>query len=145
MPQMEGKSLCMAFCGEAGGDDGADAGPVTNLVTLDFGGIKKTSPPQPTAPPAASADGPLFAPLGEFITGDRGVEWHEPSKGLAVVRGILTKLGAGATVALDPSFDFFDGDEDELTEGVTFDLQELEGILTAAESARTRFRLMIDV
>src|SRR6266404_3526766 len=105
VPDMEGKSLCMALCGEAGGDV-PDTGPANNLVVLDFGGTQPPTSQRPSSQGPITGDA-LFAPLSEFINGDRGVEWHDPSKGLVVVRSILAKLREGATVSLDPDFDFF--------------------------------------
>ena len=139
---MEGKSLCMAFCGEAGGDV-PESGPATNLVVLDFGGMKAATPQRPSSRGPSPRDA-LFAPLSEFINGDGGVEWHDPSKGLVVVRGILTKLREGATVSLEPDFDFSGDDEDGLTEAVSADLEDLEAILTTAQREGARFRLMIE-
>ena len=140
LPDMEGKLLCAAFCSDPGGDDtDADPGPATNLVAIDFG---RTMPPSSDQ----NAGESLFGPLGQFITGDGGVEWHDPEEGLAVVQGILAKLRSGAQVVLDPDFNFFGGDDDEeeVTEGVIDDLETLEGILTAAHNQQIRFRLIID-
>ena len=58
--------------------------------------------------------------------------------------GVLAKLRGGATVSLDPDFDFFGDDDDGLTEAVTADLEDLEAILTTAQRESARFRLMID-
>ena len=140
LPDMEGKLLCAAFCSDPGGDDAnEDNGPATNLVAVDFG---RTMPPRSDQGAGES----LFGPLGQFITGDGGVEWHDPAEGLAVVHGILGKLRSGAQVVLDPDFNFFGGDdeEEEVTEAVIDDLETLTKILTAARNQQIRFRLIID-
>jgi hypothetical protein len=141
LPEMDGKLLCAAFCSDPGGGNAdEDIGPADNLVAIDFGG--------PNLCEANGSDGEtdsLFGPLGQFVTGDAGIDWHEPAEGLAVVRAILEKLRSGATLTIDPEFTFFGHDgEDELTEEVIDDLEALEGILTAAERQHTRFRLVID-
>ena len=139
LPDMEGKLLCAAFCSDPGGDDtNEDNGPATNLVAVDFG---RTMPPRSDQGAGES----LFGPLGQFITGDSGIAWHDPSEGLAVVQGILAKLRSGAQVALDPDFNFFgDNEEEEVTEGVIDDLETLQEILTAARNQQIGFRLIID-
>jgi hypothetical protein len=144
IPDMEGKSLCMAFCGETGDGQVADASPATNVVPLDFGGPRTPAPRPPASQISDASDELLFVPLGEFITGMDHVQWHDPTAGLVAVRGILTKLRAGASVQLDPSFDFFGDDVYEFTASVTFDLETLEEILVAAQSEQIKFRLMID-
>jgi len=139
VPYMEGKSLAMAYCGDPGSRDSAgaiDGGG--DVIAVDFGGSKAQRP----ATPASES---LFAPLDAFIVEDRDTEWHDASKGLAAVRTILTKLREGATVTLAPDFEFGGDDDDELTEGVRYDLEELEQILDAAQKARSRFYLAFDV
>ena len=83
--------------------------------------------------------------LTPFTAGDRGSEWHDAHAGLAAVRAILAKLSGGATVALEPDFAFGPEDDEELTDGVRDDLDDLENILTAAEQAGARFYLAFDV
>lgn len=138
VPHMEGKSLAMGYCSDAAGGEGTDAN--ADIIAIDFK-TGKTKTPPPSASPAAE---PFFAPLDPFIAGDRGVEWHDPGKGLAAVRDILTKLRNGATIPVTPDFEFCD-DEEELTEGVRFDLETLEQILAAAQKARVKFCLSFDV
>jgi hypothetical protein len=72
------------------------------------------------------------------------LEWHSATVGLAAVRGILGRPRDGATVSIDPEFPFANDDED-LTEGVQFDLEELEAVLIAAEKEGLRFCLMFDM
>ena len=145
IPLMEGKSLALAYCGDGGDDLEDDPGPATNVLTVDFGGAK---PPGGAA--AAGSDGaltePVFGALDEFIRGD-GDHWHDPAKGLVAVRGILERLrGGGVTLTMPEEFGVFGADEaEDLTQGVIFDLEELEEILVAAERAETRFQLAFDV
>ncbi len=138
---MEGKSLAMAYCGDSGGGGAGDSSANDNVIAIDFGG------PQPPTPPASASSQAesLFAPLDLFIAGDRGAQWHDASEGLTAVRSILGKLRDGATVAVTPDFEFGGDDEEELTEGVQYDLEQLEKILTAAQKARIRFYLAFDV
>ena len=135
--QMEGKSLAVAYCSDPGGAEGGDAEPASNVVAVEFGGSKASAP-------QSDEESPL-APLTEFIAGDGAFEWHEATTGLAVVRSILEKLRAGAKVSVAPDFEFWEGDDEELTEGVIYDLEMLEEILVAAEKAHTRFYLAFDV
>ncbi len=104
----------------------------------DFGGLKPQAPSLPTSES-------LFNSLNPFIAGGGGIEWHDPASGLAVVRSILARLRAGATVSVAPDFEFGGEDEEELTEGVRFDLEELVRILDAAQRACTRFCLTFDL
>jgi hypothetical protein len=134
---MEGKSLAVAYCSDPGGPEDADAEPASNVVAVEFGGSKAAKPP-------SNEESPL-APLTPFIAGDGGFEWHEASAGLKAVRSILEKLRAGAQVSVAPDFEFWEGDDQELTEGVIYDLEMLEETLLSAEKAQTRFYLMFDV
>ena len=142
---MEGKSLALAYCGDGGGEDDDDTGPATNVLAVDFGGAKS-----PAGTVGVGGDGaqtePVFGALDEFIRGD-GDHWHDPAKGLVAVRAILERLrGGGVTLTMPEEFGMFGSDEQEdLTEGVIFDLEELEEILVAAERAETRFQLAFDV
>jgi len=86
----------------------------------------------------------LLGPLTPFMAGDRGRGWHDARKGLVVVRAILAKLNDGATVTLDPDFPFGSEDDEELTDGVRGDLEDLEQILSAGSDAGVRFCLTID-
>jgi hypothetical protein len=137
IPRMEGKSLAMGYCSDAAGGGEADAEAGADIIAIDF----KTGK---TKTPSPSADESFFAPLDPFVAGDRGVQWHDAGKGLSAVREILTKLRNGATIPVTPDFEFCD-DEEELTEGVRFDLETLEQILAAAEKASVRFCLSFDV
>jgi hypothetical protein len=143
VPWMEGKSLAMACFADSGSEGGGDTGTNADIIAVDFGGGKPQIPSSPASSPAES----LFAPLGPFIVGDGGVRWHDPAKEVVAVRSILGKLRRGA-IAAPPDFDFpgfgYD-DEEELTEGVRCDLEELEQILLAAQKAHTRFHLAFDV
>jgi len=134
---MEGKSLAVAYCSDPGGAEDGAGEPASNVVAVEFGGSKAATPP-------SNEESPL-APLTQFIAGDARFEWHEASAGLAVVRSILEKLRAGAKVSVAPDFEFWEGDDEELTEGVIYDLEMLEEILVAAEKAHTRFYLAFDV
>jgi hypothetical protein len=141
VPHMEGKSLAMAYCGDPGEGVAGDLDASADIIAIDFGGTKpKTSPPSKPSPTE-----PLFAPLDPFMAGDGGIRWHDAAKGLTAVRSILKKLRDGATVAVAPDFEFGGDDGEELTEGVRYDLEELEQILVAAQKARTRFCLSFDV
>lgn len=79
------------------------------------------------------------------MAGDGSNHWHDAAKGLAAVRNILLKLSNGATIAAAPDFAFGDDDDEDLTEGVRYDLEELTKILAAAEKARCGFYLTFDV
>src|SRR4051812_28374573 len=139
LPQMEGKSLAMAYCGDPGVEEIASATDGGgDIIAIDFGGSKA----QPSSPRASE---PLFRPLDPFIAGDGGIEWKDPASGLAAVRSILTKLRAGAKLTVAPDFEFGRDDEEDLTEGVRYDLEELEQVLDAARKADTRFYLAFDV
>jgi hypothetical protein len=94
---------------------------------------------------AAPGPGPHLAPLGPFIAGDKGLCWHDAGKGLQAVRRILEKLDGGAVATVSPDFPFGWDDDAELTEGVRYDLEELEKILVAAQKARAGFYLTFDV
>jgi hypothetical protein len=138
IPHMEGKSLAMAYCGDPGGREPAGATDADgDVIVIDFGGSKAQGP----TPPESES---LFAPLDAFIAADGSSEWHDASKGLAAVRAILTRFREGATVTLAPDFEFGFGDDAELTEGVRYDLEELEQILDAAQKARSQFYLAFD-
>ena len=142
VPHMEGKSLAMAYCGDPGGRDSAGAADGGgDVIAVDFGGSKPQAP-QASTPPASES---LLAPLDAFIADNQGIEWHDASEGLVAVRTILTRLREGATVTLAPDFEFGGDDDEELTEGVRYDLEELEQILDAAQRADSRFYLAFDV
>lgn len=141
VPHIEGKSLGMAYCGDPGERVAGNPDTSADIITIDFGGAKPKTPSSSKPSPTES----LFAPLDPFMAGDGGVRWHDATKGLAAVRSILKKLRDGATVALAPDFEFGGDDDEELTEGVRYDLEELEEILIAAQKARTRFCLAFDV
>jgi hypothetical protein len=138
IPRMEGKSLAMAYCGEPGPSE-ADEGEAGDIIEIDFSGGSR---PKETGSNGAANDS-LLSDLTPFIIRN-GMQWHSASDGLTVVRRILARLRDGATVAIDPEFPFADDFED-LTEGVQFDLEELETILIAAEKAGVQFCLMFDV
>ena len=133
VPHMIGKSLATAFLG--------DPGEPAEIIAIDFGGGKAETPPPSVSSPSES----LFARLTPFVAKDGGVRWHDAAKGLAAVRTILEKLRAGATVAVAPDFELGDDDNEELTEEVRYELEELEQILVAAHKAQTRFCLVFDV
>lgn len=132
---MEGKSLAVAYCSDPGGAEDGDGEPASNVVAVEFGGSKGAPPSNDESP---------LAPFTQFIAGDGGFEWHEASAGLKVIRSILEKLRAGAQVSVAPDFEFWEGDDEELTEGVIYDLELLEEILVAAAKARSRFYLAFD-
>jgi hypothetical protein len=138
IPHMEGKSLALGYCSDAASDGAGDNGN-PDIIAVDFrSGQAKT----PASGPSAGEC--VLSPLDAFIRGDGAVEWHDAAKGLAAVRDILMKLQNGATITVTPDFEFADDDED-LTEGVRYDLEELEKILVAAQTARVRFYLAFDV
>jgi hypothetical protein len=141
VPHMEGKSLAMAYCGDPGERVAGDLDTSADIIAIDFGGTKPKTPSPSKPSPTES----LFAPLDPFLAGDGGVRWHDATKGLTTVRSILKKLRDGAIVAVAPDFEFGGDDDEELTEGVRYDLEELEQILVGAQKARTRFCLIFDV
>jgi hypothetical protein len=136
-PHMEWKSLAMGYCSEACGAAGADTNP--DIIAVDF---KSGQTRRQAAAPSAGES--LLSPLDTFIAGDGAVQWHDAAKGLVAVRNVLTNLKKGAIIAVTPDFEFADGDED-LTEGVRYDLEELEKIFVAAQNAGTRFYLAFDI
>jgi hypothetical protein len=136
-PDMEGKSLAMGYCSEACSVAGTETNP--DIIAVDFkSGQTRTQAPAPSLVES------VLSPLDAFIAGDGAVQWHDAAKGLVAVRNILAKLKKGAIIAVTPDFEFADGDED-LTEGVRYDLEELEKILVAAQNAGTRFYLAFDI
>src|SRR5215469_12576952 len=135
VPYMDGKALAMGYCSDAAG--AGEGHP--DIIAIDFKSGQTRTPE-----PAASPGGSVLSPLDEFIAGDGGVQWHDAARGLIAVRNILAKLNNGATITVSPDFEFTDNDE-ELTEDVQFDLEELEKILVAAQKAGTRFYLAFDV
>jgi len=135
---MEGKSLAMAYCGRRNEDDGGGTEENGDIIAIDFGGAK-------SKPPSPATTESLFTPLDPFIEGDSDIGWQDPANGLLAVQTILARLRAGATVNVTPDFEFGGEDAEELTEGVRFDLEELEEILCAAQRTRTRFYLAFDV
>ena len=137
VPMMEGKSLALGYCSDIAGDDSGDNGN-PDIIVVDF------RSGQTGTLPASSARESLLSALDSFIRGDGAVEWHDAAKGLVAVRNILAKLKNGATIMVTPDFEFSDDDED-LTEGVRYDLEELEKILVGAQTARVRFHLAFDV
>lgn len=140
-PHMEGKSLAMACFSELGAETPDENSETADIITIDFGGGK----PPPKPPSAPSPLEPLFAPLTRFIAGNAGIKWHDPKDGLAAVRSILKKLRDGATVAVASDFPFGFDDDEKLTDGVQYDLEQLEQILIPAQKAQTRFCLALDV
>lgn len=135
---MEGKSLASAYCGELSADV-PDEGEPGDIIAIDFSGASGEKHPASSA----SSGGSLLSSLTPFMSQD-GLEWHSATDGLAAVRGILGRLRDGATVAIDPEFPFANDDED-LTESVQFDLEELEAVLIAAEKDGSRFCLVFDM
>lgn len=140
VPYMGGKSLAMALCGEDSGGNETGTETCADIIAIDFGGggSKALSPAVP------APDESLFAPLDPFVAGNQGVQWHAAASGLTAVRDILKKLRGGAIVAVAPDFGFGGDDDDELTEGVRYDLETLEQILVAAQKASVRFHLAFD-
>jgi hypothetical protein len=136
VPYMEGKALAMGYCSDASAGAG-DGHP--DIIAIDFKSGQTRTPP-PTPAPSES----VLSPLDAFIKGDGAVHWHDATIGLVAVRTILAKLRNGATITVTPDFEFADGNE-ELTEGVRFDLEELEKILLVALNAGTKFYLAFDV
>ncbi len=137
VPPMEGKALAMGYCSDICGE--ASGGEHPDIIAVDF-----RSGQTKAAAPAPSRGESVLSPLDSFIKGDGAVEWYDAAKGLVAVRNILAKLKNGATIAVTPDFEFADDDED-LTDGVRYDLDELEKILMAAQAARVRFHLAFDV
>lgn len=135
-PYMDGKALAMGYCSYASGD--AESNP--DIIAIDFKSGQTRKPV-----PAPAPGGSLLSPLDAFIKGDGGVQWHDAARGLIAVRNILAKLNNGATITVTPDFEFVDESDEELTEDVRFDLEELEKILVAAQKAGTRFYLAFDV
>src|SRR3954469_19920539 len=126
LPFMEGKSLATAYCGERGVEVPEEE-RAADIIEIDFSGSGRKGGQ------SASPQGDfLLSPLKPFISSN-GVEWHFPGEGLAAVRSILARLREGARVELDPEFPFREDDDDDLTDGVQCDLEELETILVAAE------------
>ncbi len=134
---MEGKALALGYCSDIAAGAGVDEHP--DIISIDFKS-GQTRTPIPTPSPGEA----VLSPLSAFIKGDGAVQWQDAASGLAAVRNILAKLKNGATITVTPDFEFADGDE-ELTEGVRFDLEELEKILVAAQNAGSRFYLAFDV
>ena len=139
LPDMEGKALAMGYCSDIAAGAGGAAHP--DIISIDFKS-GQTRAPAPAHVP--SPDEAVLSPLSAFIGGDGAVQWHEAAKGLMAVRNVLAKLKNGATITVTPDFEFADEGED-LTEGVRFDLEELEKILVAAQNAGARFYLAFDV
>jgi hypothetical protein len=137
LPYMEGKALAMGYCSDIATGTGGDAHP--DIIAIDFKS-GQTRTPVPAPSPGES----VLSPLSALIEGDGAVQWHDAAKGLVAVRNILAKLKSGATITVTPDFEFADGEE-ELTEGVRFDLEELEKILVAAQNAGSKFHLAFDV
>jgi hypothetical protein len=139
LPLIEGKSLAIACCAEAGRDEGeATEGDV---IAIAFPGKR-----EPNQVPAESREDTLITPLLKFVHGQQGLEWHNPSDGLKAVRTALTRLRDGETIQIDPEMESFGSeDPDELAEGVVYDLEILEEVLTAAQEAKTRFYLAFDI
>jgi hypothetical protein len=135
VPYMEGKALAMGYCSDACA--GAETHP--DIISIDFKSGQTRTPA-----PAPSTSESVLSALDTFIKGDGAVHWHDATIGLAAVRNILAKLRNGATIIVTPDFEFADGEE-ELTEGVRFDLEELEKILVAAQNAGAKFYLAFDV
>jgi hypothetical protein len=136
VPYMDGKALAMGYCSDA-----AAAGEGhPDIIAIDFKSGQTRMPER-----APSPGGSVLSPLDEFIAGDGGIQWHDAAKGLIAVRNILAKLNNGATITVTPDFEFADENDEELTEDVQFDLEELEKILVAAQKAGTRFYLAFEV
>ena len=136
VPCMEGKSLAMGYCSDACGGVDSNA----DIIAIDF----RSGTIKPRPKPASSAEKSVLSPLDAFISGDAGIQWHDAATGLAAVKNILRKLDEGAIIMTTPDFEFCDDDQ-ELTEGVQYDLEELEQILEAAHKAQAKFYLAFDV
>lgn len=134
-PYMDGKALAMGYCSDASAE--AEAHP--DIIAIDF---KSGQPRTPVPAPAPGES--VLSPLDAFIKGDGAVQWNDPARGLVAVRNILAKLNNGAAITVTPDFEFADNEE-ELTESVRFDLEELEKILVAAQNAGSKFYLAFDV
>ncbi len=137
--RMEGKSLAMAYSNDSLHDDTPNAeNPSSKIIAVDFGGAKPTPPPE-----QSRHSEPLLSSLTPFLAELSGDQWHDATAGLAAVRSILHRIRAGEKVSLAPDFEFGRDDEDEndLTAGVRYDLEQLEKILTAAEETSIGFRL----
>jgi|RhiMethySRZTD1v2_1073278.scaffolds.fasta_scaffold230630_2 hypothetical protein len=139
-PIMEGKSLLAAYLGENVDAEISDPAVSDDIIRVDFGGTAERSGL------GEQGVGPALGPLQAFICAPETVRWHDPDDGLAAVRGILPTLRDGtATVSAPP--DFLPGfeDDEELMQGVIFDLETLEAILAMASERGVRFALVFSV
>ncbi|HZQ47680.1 MAG TPA: hypothetical protein VFC07_11750 [Verrucomicrobiae bacterium] len=141
IPLMEGKSLAMAYLGDQGNEPAEETGPSDNVIAIDFGNNKPQIPPS-SAPSSGES---LLAILDPFLAEAGSDDWHEAAEGLAAVRGILLKLNNGAKITTAPDFGLGGDDDEDLAEGVRYDLEELEQILVAAQKACCGFYLTFAV
>ncbi|HEY1170614.1 MAG TPA: hypothetical protein VGH19_04520 [Verrucomicrobiae bacterium] len=139
--RMEGKSLAIAYCSDSMGNDSPPSGD-SKIIAVDFGGAKSTPPPS-ESPDAKT----LLSPLTPFISELGSEQWHDATVGLAAVQSILAKIRKGAKVPLEPDLGFGRKEETEndLTEGMRYDLEQLEKILLAAQEASLGFHLAFGV
>jgi hypothetical protein len=115
--------------------------PQAEIIAVDFTGANP-----PAADPAASPKRreSIFAPLEEFVLDQPAfIRWYSAATGLAVVRGILARLGdatqrTGAPANLSPA------DEAQLWQMVKDQLEQLEQILMGAQKAGSRFLLVYE-
>ena len=139
-PTMEGKSLLAAYLGEPDYDEPGVSTDSDDIIRVNFGRTGEQSGR------VEQGAGPALGPLHAFICGQDSFQWHDPNDGLAAVRGILPTLREGTAIVSAPP-DFLPGfeDEEELTQGVIFDLETLEEILAMASERRVRFALLFSV
>ncbi|MDB6052658.1 MAG: hypothetical protein JWN25_181 [Verrucomicrobiales bacterium] len=142
LPFMEGKSLAMAYCGDAGGELFAPSPAENDIIKIDFGGSQTKASNNASS---SESNDSLLTAIGSFIEGPGNPEWHEPASGLAAIKNILHKLKTGTKVELSPEFGFGGNDCDDLTQGVQYDLETLHEILEKAQTAKAKFHLAFDV
>jgi hypothetical protein len=140
VPRMEGKALAMAYFADPRDEHDAQGSSGANIIAVDFrGGKPQAAPSHGTSPKS------LLAPLDTFIAGDGSSRFNDAAKGLTAVRSILKRLRDGVIVAADRGFNLGASNDDDLTEGVQFDLEELEKMLVCAQKAGIRFYLTFSV